>query len=976
MLRRFVILVLLVLSPIFIINYQGHEGTAVAAPPHNEEKEAPTDNVYYIALNVPSVDSYQINLPFGPEGVETAVWQALKQESQPIVNELEQLQMRQLISGYELQQGTNSVAVYGVSDAAHLQTLNQTASVYQNELPKCAIDSAQAMQEQIAGLMQTQSMKENAVLNRVTAVPSIIVQTVPKSNYSSVNGYADGNKTVTMNLIRNGQTVATQSTTSSSNGFYYFSPSWQSCPFPDYSWQAKTGDVVQVSANGQTASTTVVDISLSVDPITNIASGTTAPGRTVVVNIYQPQNGICSGTSQSKQTTAASGNYNLDFSSLLNFNRAASGQAYAKDGNGNSTYTYAHAHTIYAYFNSYEFAGVISPSSSYTAKLQRSGSTLDMVTGSSSGNGYFNDNFSYEIEPGDIIQLSGSNFTNFQYTAVDLTTTFNINTNQLTGTTASNRTVSASFNKRSNSYDVVTTTCSYGYDCESTTSNSSGNYTLNASIDIERGDYAYVYVYDTNGMYQYTSGGVNAPAIVATPNSSQIKGLGTTPYTYVSITLKNSSGIVKDSATDYSDYEGEFYEWMNTTVYPGDIIEINDGSTTTSMTVQNTDTYLNSSTDRLNGTASGKLLALLWDYDAGFYWNDYCASTNATGSVNLAFSSANIDGQDYAKVYNTGADGHYTYQYIRAFTVNAEFDYDSVYGYTTHRQDNVTIQHKRNSTVLETITETSSTTNGFFYVFLSNSFQTGDVLVVTSSQGDSTTLTVPTLTVSIPQTGDKITGTGPANQKVFVLLSRLYNNGSYGWGFYETVNASGNYSVSLDDGYDYYWGYDCSAVEVQGHCNRALTRHYTSNGHQFVAYSPYPDDAPADNYENDNASSSAKAYSSTQSHSFHTSSDTDWVKFTVTNDDLGKTYYIETRNLGWGMDTILYLYDTDGTTQLAWNDDGGAGLASLIAWQPTASGTYYVRVDPYDNDNTAYCDALYDLSITTNRIFLPIVGKQ
>lgn len=46
-------------------------------------------------------------------------------------------------------------------------------------------------------------------------------------------------------------------------------------------------------------------------------------------------------------------------------------------------------------------------------------------------------------------------------------------------------------------------------------------------------------------------------------------------------------------------------------------------------------------------------------------------------------------------------------------------------------------------------------------------------------------------------------------------------------------------------------------------------------------------------------------------------------------------------------DTKLYLYDVDGTTQLAYDDDGGAGYYSLISYDFTADGTYYVKVVGY-----------------------------
>jgi hypothetical protein len=87
-------------------------------------------------------------------------------------------------------------------------------------------------------------------------------------------------------------------------------------------------------------------------------------------------------------------------------------------------------------------------------------------------------------------------------------------------------------------------------------------------------------------------------------------------------------------------------------------------------------------------------------------------------------------------------------------------------------------------------------------------------------------------------------------------------------------------------------------------------------------------------------------------------------------------FTLETMDLGWGMDTVLCLYDTDGVTELSCDDDGGLGLASRLRWTPVAPGTYYVRARPYSSSSTTYCDALYKLAIARYTVYLPIVYKS
>lgn len=120
----------------------------------------------------------------------------------------------------------------------------------------------------------------------------------------------------------------------------------------------------------------------------------------------------------------------------------------------------------------------------------------------------------------------------------------------------------------------------------------------------------------------------------------------------------------------------------------------------------------------------------------------------------------------------------------------------------------------------------------------------------------------------------------------------------------------------------------------------------------------------ADGYEPDNAydrATSMPADGMHQTHNFHTAGDEDWVSFTAA---AGSRYTIETGNLGLSCDTILQLYDTDGTTELVYDDDGSdEPLASRITWTAPASGVYFARV--HDFSPSGYGDSTgYDLWLT------------
>ena len=118
--------------------------------------------------------------------------------------------------------------------------------------------------------------------------------------------------------------------------------------------------------------------------------------------------------------------------------------------------------------------------------------------------------------------------------------------------------------------------------------------------------------------------------------------------------------------------------------------------------------------------------------------------------------------------------------------------------------------------------------------------------------------------------------------------------------------------------------------------------------------------ASPDAYEGDDAAETAKSIGvgQTQTHNFDNPGDRDWVKF---NAEAGRTYLLQTSNLGLSADTYLYLYDTDRTTLMASNDDYGGSLASQIDWTAPANGTYYVAVQHW-NPNAGGCGTSYTLS--------------
>ncbi len=121
-----------------------------------------------------------------------------------------------------------------------------------------------------------------------------------------------------------------------------------------------------------------------------------------------------------------------------------------------------------------------------------------------------------------------------------------------------------------------------------------------------------------------------------------------------------------------------------------------------------------------------------------------------------------------------------------------------------------------------------------------------------------------------------------------------------------------------------------------------------SLGHSYrVDYGDFPlCTCPPDNFENDDSQAEAKpismGLSGLQERTFCDDA-TDWISFTV---EAGGVYTITTDAYGQRADTFLALYDTNGETLLAANDDyrGTPDYSSQIIWQAPASGVYYIHV--------------------------------
>jgi hypothetical protein len=206
--------------------------------------------------------------------------------------------------------------------------------------------------------------------------------------------------------------------------------------------------------------------------------------------------------------------------------------------------------------------------------------------------------------------------------------------------------------------------------------------------------------------------------------------------------------------------------------------------------------------------------------------------------------------------------------------------------------------------------------------------------------------------------------TPPADQ-VLVGSSFLLEYGASAGSSGDTIEVRYGTDPDVIDNYDYATG---TRTGLPGDFSTMLALYSTGTWYFVVAaevgaqtlYAPIVScevvmslPSTPDSYEDDDtyaAAASLAVDGAIQSHGFHDTGDLDWVSFAATS---GETYVIQTTNL-LNCDTIIILYDTDGTTELDYDDDGGSEpWASRLSWNCPASGTYYARISELGGESGA-----------------------
>lgn len=826
--------------------------------------------------------------------------------------------------------------------------------------------------------------------------------------FSWVEGMAAPNTTVLLRILRGGSEIAHDSITSNSDGSYFFELTPVCCGATS-PWVLTAGDVIEVSAGGQTALTVATPFTAWLNPFTDQLEGSTLPGTQMTVTAYASQfmPDSCEPLSLERSAPVqADGSVVVSWEGVADIKNNASFAACAADASGNGPCFYAMAYHLAVWFPRPD-SGAVScqtkPGSAFTLEVWRDGSRLSSLSGTATNTGGCDYHFS-DLKPGDVVRLTRVP-TPLEYTIQPLTAALDYELNRLVGATTPGAAVMARFTERGYNYsdgaDVTLSSCGGANTCGSGQADASGSFRLGAGYDVARGDYAFLTLYDKDGNSQQP-GMINAPALFTDPVMGWVSGYWrAATSSAVMVRVLDSANKVKASGSAFvTPYDAGFFRYLGEgLIKAGDRVEVRemDGQGVESMRVQAWDARLDGATRRLTGSSANGYVLGAWNPECSVVTYlgdppDVCKQSAAPGKFDLSFGAS----EPLPSLLTLrGADGHYTKHWVSPFTVSFRmdtFDFD-VFPETPNAV--VTSALRRNG--VTTPIDCRAVRANFFSCVASGSASVlnpprpGDIVDVKTTDGDATSLSVPVLTVAGSNTPPGIYGTAPAGVEVCTSLEDFAR---YVPSYQSSYSTSATVPVSVETTASSTGRYFASYVDVMttatasasvswpakpdSSCASLTASFNTADGNSFTAYRFRAQQPQADAFEDDDTQAEASVYNGWQHHTFDAENDADWVRFDVPESAIaeGLTYFIETFNLAYGANHDLALYDMTSTEPLfEWFVDSRDGQPSSRAWQPTKAGAHYLRVRRPWNLGELFCGDVYDLRIRAGdwqRLFLPV----
>lgn len=908
--------------------------------------------------------------------------EAAEQQAAPLLAELRRQQDQGRVLGFSLDPARFAIRVTARGELPGLLAPVGYVADAADGPPTCAAGLPAAVAQMARAAGERETSRTTLAPRAAAAEPTIYAQVNAPyvGEYSAVWGFAAGDTQVEVRIYRNGSLYKELYGWSYDDGYFSISPYWDDCPRSGYQWYLQPGDVVEVSVGGEMSRTTVVPVVASFDPMGGIIEGQTAPNRRISgwIGLYSDPRNPCSVEFVDwSLDSQANGAFSIDVSAVPGMDRRSYAGLYVYDNDGNATVTYPETFSLVIETDYNSVGGAVHRGAAGTARLLRTGATIAQQPFVADATGYFWAYFDgVDVLPGDTISVNDGRMT---LTTTMAAANFSLDAanNRIVGTSTAGRSVRAVAYARDDAYGTVRTACDWAYACRLAVAGAGGAVNIPLGFDVQPGDYAYIYVHDAEGNTQYTPS-QSAPTLVTGPQMDWIRGFWSRESVDITVRLYDSAHNLKEEINEWASYQGEFYAYFWPPVAAGDRVEVTDGVTTLAMTVPALSGRLNSLEDELQLSGPARPFVATFENNDGYFSDTlecYQGSSSAGAVIDLA---GRVSPGDYATVFVSLADGHYAAVELATFRAFVDQGSDWITVRAESPTGQFRLSQRRGGTTLYEETVTAQPP-GYAYFQTGHTLTAGDVVQIEglgNQAGLGTTITLTPMSAVGDSGRNAVAGVVAPNSLLIAWLARQTPGGGHWWGYYTDSDGAGRYDVVFNP--DDYWGGGwrraCRNVLVSDRCAVPRVEYLTAGHHIVNLIKPNAPPAAADAFEPDNSAASAQLHpGGTRTHTFHATSDVDWVRVTVPAWAVGRPVTIRAGNSGWGVFVVMDLFRANGTTpvpNVAYRDDG---QEQWLEWTPDAAGTYLLSLSPESDDSAAHCDAYYDLRVELARIGLPLV---
>ncbi len=886
---------------------------------------------------------------------------AQREQARPLLDALDAAQTDGWVQAYttDFDQGQILVTVADPAAVARLRTALTGIAA----LAPCAAGQIDARLDEVVSLSQRRpavspgSQLDRAADGPAATNPSIRIQLTPDSDYTDFDGAAIGATTVSWRLLRAGAVVAGGSAPVIA-GTYSVRPAVRACDLA-YEWRIQPGDVVEVTANGVTVQTTAVTIEATADPTANTVAGTTAPGRSLRVDV--------TGLPAATVTPNSAGGFSVVPG---DFNRRARVTIMASDTNQNGTYALFQPHRLSASLTSAYVSAVVRPNAVYTLTLQRGSVTVSTVTGRTDRRGLILDAIgrvgafltAFPVA-GDVLRVSDGTVT-VQMTLSPFSASLAAGTaNQVSGGGSAGWTFESTLTQR------ATIRCGAQSETVSGQIPGSGVVTLSSSLAIARGDGADHVLFDPEGNQQAGPSSV-VPYLRAAWTTRSLGGAWGQGGVGLTLELRDSSnGLKAAQAITTTGSLGEFSYTVpaSTPLAAGDQIVAGNGVVTlTIAALPALSVRLNAATATISGLAPNTGAVVTYsDVDTtapDLATRAACAALPAPSGGYTAPASAlgvSISGGDSATVYASTPEGHQVLATARAFQVTV--DATGVRGNSGISQSGTVSIDVAGGGAVPVATAPDG---GFDY---SVPLAHGMGVVVTTDGAESATVTFSDLALTRNGSANAVTGVAPTAGVVRATLNRV--------GLTATRSAATGPGNAFSVGFAGALTQGCVAAQAGQACTYALADFVYPSGHIITARQAQPAVIGPDAFEagaGDNTRVNAILYIGPQDHSIHATSDADWVRFDVPAENVGLAYTFRFYNQGLGFAPTVRVYGIGPQALFTGVRFDLPTTDTVFTFAPPTAGTYFLEI----RSSVANCESNYTLDIRPVRyVYLPALTR-